>query len=111
MLKEGMRVLDIGCGWGGFAVYAAKHYGVEVVGITVSESQVELARERIGKLPITIELKDYRDQLKNGYDERFYRMWTYYLLSCAGTFRSRRNQLRQILFSKKGLEGGYEAIR
>ncbi|MFQ5484115.1 MAG: cyclopropane fatty acyl phospholipid synthase [Desulfobacterales bacterium] len=220
MLEEGMRVLDIGCGWGGFAVYAAKNYGVEVVGITVSREQVKLARERIGELPISIELKDYRDlqerfdrivsigmfehvglpnyrkymesvlgclnsdglfllhtiggntstnttdpwiekyifpnsmlpsasqisdaaeglfvmedwhsfghyydstlmawyknltnnwdQLKSVYNERFYRMWIYYLLSCAGTFRARRNQLWQIVFSKKGLEGGYEAIR
>jgi cyclopropane-fatty-acyl-phospholipid synthase len=50
-------------------------------------------------------------QLKSIYDERFYRMWTYYLLFCAGTFRSRRNQLWQIVFSKKGLKGGYDAIR
>ena len=61
MLKEGMRVLDIGCGWGGFAVFAAKNYGVEVVGITVSQEQVELARERIAGLSVTIELNDYRD--------------------------------------------------
>lgn len=220
MLEKGMRVLDIGCGWGGFAVYAAKHYGVEVVGITMSKSQVELARSRIGRLPITIELKDYRnlqerfdrivsigmfehvglreyrtymeavcrclksdglfllhtiggntsthttdpwikkyifphsmlpsasqissaseglfvledwhsfgpdydltlmawytnftnhwDQLKHAYDDRFYRMWTYYLLSCAGAFRARRNQLWQIVFSKRGYEGGYKAVR
>jgi len=220
MLKEGMRVLDIGCGWGGFAVYAAKKYGVEVVGITVSQEQVKLARERIAGLPITIELKDYRDlqerfdrivsigmfehvglpnyrkymesvlgclnsdglfllhtiggntstnttdpwiekyifpnsmlpsasqisfaaeglfvmedwhsfghyydrtlmawyknftdnwdQLKSVYDESFYRMWSYYLLSCAGAFRSRRNHLWQIVFSKEDRESGYEAIR
>ena len=47
------------------------------------------------------------NQLKDEYDERFYRMWTYYLLSCAGGFRSRRNQLWQIVFSKKGIKGGY----
>jgi cyclopropane-fatty-acyl-phospholipid synthase len=41
------------------------------------------------------------------YDERFYRMWTYYLLSSAGSFRSRRNQLWQIVFSKKGIKGGF----
>ena len=202
MPEEDMRILDIGCGWGGFAVYAAKNYGVKVVGVTVSLEQAKLARGRIGELPITIELKDYRDlkecfdrivsigmfehvglpnyrkymesvlgclnsdglfllhtiggntstnttdpwlekyifsnsmlpsasqisaaaeglfvmedwhsfghyydrtlmawyknltdnwdQLKSVYDERFYRMWAYYLLSCAGTFRSRRNQL------------------
>ena len=47
------------------------------------------------------------DKIKDGYDRRFYRMWTYYLLCCAGSFRARRNQLWQIVFSKKGLKGGY----
>lgn len=212
----GMRVLDIGCGWGGFARYAAETYGVEVVGITVSGEQVRLARERCRGLPVRIELMDYRklegtfdrivsvgmfehvgernyqaymkviqrclapdglfllhtigsnstvydtdpwinkyifpnsmlpsakqittategsfvledwhsfghdydmtlmawyqnftgnwDRIKDLYDERFYRMWSYYLLSCAGSFRARRNQLWQIVFSKKGLRGGY----
>ena len=56
-------------------------------------------------------LKDNWDQLKSVYDESFYRMWSYYLLSCAGAFRSRRNHLWQIVFSKKEREGGYEAIR
>ncbi|MCD6225063.1 MAG: class I SAM-dependent methyltransferase, partial [Deltaproteobacteria bacterium] len=46
-------------------------------------------------------------KIKDKYDERFYRMWTYYLLSCAGSFRSRRNQLWQIVFLKKGIKGGY----
>ena len=45
-------------------------------------------------------------QLKALYDERFYRMWTYYLLACAGSFRARRNQLWQIVFSKDGRRGG-----
>jgi len=45
------------------------------------------------------------------YDERFYRMWKYFLLSCAGSFRARRNQLWQIVFSKKGIPGGYISIR
>lgn len=212
----GMRVLDIGCGWGGFARYAAETYGVEVVGITVSREQVRLARERCRGLPVSIELMDYRKlegtfdrivsvgmfehvgernyqaymkviqrclapdglfllhtigsnstvydtdpwinkyifpnsmlpsakqittategsfvledwhsfghdydmtlmawyrnftgnwgRIKDLYDERFYRMWSYYLLSCAGSFRARRNQLWQIVFSNKGLPGGY----
>ena len=51
------------------------------------------------------------DKIKDAYDERFYRMWTYYLLSCAGSFRPRRNQLWQIVFSKKGIDGGYQRIR
>ncbi len=50
-------------------------------------------------------------KIKNDYDERFYRMWKYYLLSCAGTFRSRKNQLWQIVLSKNGVKGGYTSIR
>jgi cyclopropane-fatty-acyl-phospholipid synthase len=59
-LKQGMRVLDLGCGWGGFARYAAENYGVEVVGYTVSKEQANLARERCGGLPVEIHLEDYR---------------------------------------------------
>ena len=44
-------------------------------------------------------------------DERFYRMWRYFLLSISGSFRARRNQLWQIVLSKKGVEGGYVSIR
>lgn len=51
------------------------------------------------------------DKIKNNYDERFYRMWKYYLLSCAGTFRARKNQLWQIVLSKNGVPGGYTSIR
>ncbi len=215
-LKEGMRILDIGCGWCGFARYAAKKYGAEVVGTTVSEEQVKLGRERCEGLPVEVRLQDYRDLegqfdaivsigmiehvgrkndrtfmkivhrcLKEGglfllhtiggnrsvrkcepwtekyifpngmlpsikqlakafeglfvvenwqnlgadydrtlmawfanfdknwdrirhlYDERFYRMWKYYLLSCAGAFRARENQLWQIVLSKGGVKDGW----
>lgn len=51
------------------------------------------------------------DRIKSNYDERFYRMWRYYLLSCAGSFRARKNQLWQIVLSKKGVSGGYKSIR
>jgi len=219
-LKKGMKVLDIGCGWGSFAKYAAENYGVEVVGVTVSEEQVKLARKRGQGLPIEYRLQDYRQlneqfdsivsigmvehvgvknyrtymgvahrclkkgglfllhtiggnrsvhstdpwiskyifpnsmlpsakqlasaaeklfvledwhsfgadydktllawhdnfargwkNIKGKYDQRFYRMWEYYLLSCAGTFRARKNQLWQIVYSKGGVEGGYKHIR
>ncbi len=214
-LKPGMRVLDIGCGWGGYAKWAAEKYNARVTGITVSREQLKFAREYCRGLNVTIDLRDYRelqgefdrivsigmfehvgsrnyrtfmrvvhnclkadglfllqtiagntsvngtdpwlnkyifpnsmlpsarqitsscegllvledwhsfgphydktlmawhlnftnhwDKIKSMYDERFYRMWTYYLLSCAGGFRSRRNQLWQIVFSKKGIRGG-----
>jgi len=49
--------------------------------------------------------------LKKDYDDRFYRMWKYYLLSCAGSFRSRKNQLWQIMLSKNGVPGGYAPVR
>jgi cyclopropane-fatty-acyl-phospholipid synthase len=49
--------------------------------------------------------------LKNKYSERFYRMWKYYLLSCAGSFRARQIQLWQIVLSKDGTPGGYTSIR
>lgn len=227
-LKPGMKVLDIGCGWGSFCKYAAENYGVEVVGITVSKEQVDYAIADCKGLPVKIILQDYRDlkneallgkdmffdrvvsvgmfehvgyknyktfmstvhnlmkedsllllhtiganksvvtnepwsnkyifpnshlpsikqiggaaeglfvmedwhnfgahydktlmawfenfdaswdQLKSSYDERFYRMWKYYLLSSAGSFRARNVQLWQIVFSKKGIPLGYPSIR
>jgi cyclopropane-fatty-acyl-phospholipid synthase len=219
-LQPGMKVLDIGCGWGSFARYAAEKYGVNVVGITVSKEQVELAQTLCAGLAVEIRLQDYRevnekfdrivsvgmiehvgyknyrtymevarrslnddglfllhtiggntsvksldpwinkyifpngmlpsiqqlsrsveglfvmedwhnfsadydktlmawyanleqnwDNLKSKYDERFHRMWKYYLLSCAGSFRARSNQLWQIVLSPKGVSGGYRSIR
>ncbi len=59
-LAPGMTVLDIGCGWGSFAKYAAERYQVEVVGITISKEQVTLAQELCHGLPVQILLQDYR---------------------------------------------------
>jgi cyclopropane-fatty-acyl-phospholipid synthase len=59
-LKPGMRVLDIGCGWGNFAAHAAKRYGVSVVGLTISKEQAALARERCKGLDVEIVLEDYQ---------------------------------------------------
>ncbi|MCK5325437.1 MAG: cyclopropane fatty acyl phospholipid synthase [Woeseiaceae bacterium] len=61
MLEQDMRVLDIGCGWGGAARYFAEQYGVEVVGVTVSRSQLELGQEIVAGLPIELRLQDYRE--------------------------------------------------
>jgi cyclopropane-fatty-acyl-phospholipid synthase len=66
-LGPGMKVLDIGCGWGGFARYAAEKYGVHVVGTTVSREQVDLARDLSQGLPIEYRLEDYR-QVQGRYD-------------------------------------------
>lgn len=60
-LESGMRVLDIGCGWGGFAAYAAERYGCSVVGVTLSRDQVTLGREMWKHLDVDLRLADYRD--------------------------------------------------
>ena len=226
-LEKGQRVLDIGCGWGGFARHAAKKYGAQVVGITISSEQVTVVQEKTKELPVEIRLQDWRalpdekfdhvisigmfehvgpknyrefmqkvrsmlsedglfllhtighskttrnvepwfhkyifpnghlpsaaqiaaafdrewfgepifvmedwhnfgsdydktltawfenfdaawPELKNKYDERFYRMWKYYLKVSAGMFRARYLQLWQIVLSPKGVAGGYQSIR
>ncbi len=60
-LKKGDHILDIGCGWGSFAKFAAEKYGAHVIGITVSAEQVKLAKELCLGLPVEILLQDYRD--------------------------------------------------
>ncbi len=218
--KPGMRVLDIGCGWGGFAKYVAQNYGVTVVAITLSENQANYAREFCKGLNVEVRVQDYRDvnesfdriieigmfehvgnknyrtfmekvhrnlkddgmlmlhtignnmssvtcdawidkyifpnghlpsiaqigtaieglfvmedwhnfsadydktlmawyqnfenswdKLKGAYSPAFYRMWKYYLLSCAGAFRARDIQLWQVVLAKQGVIGGYETVR
>ncbi|HDJ1438380.1 TPA: cyclopropane fatty acyl phospholipid synthase [Serratia rubidaea] len=60
-LKPGMTLLDIGCGWGGLAQYAAQHYGVKVFGVTISAEQQKMAQQRCAGLDVEILLQDYRD--------------------------------------------------
>lgn len=219
-IEPGMRVLDIGCGWGGAAAYLAEQRGCDVVAITISEQQLALARERCAGLPVEIRFQDYRDVdepfdriysigmfehvgVKNyaayfevcrrclnapdaltlvhtiggsrsthttdlwveryifpnsmlpsaaqitraaegllelqdwhnfgayydptlmawhanieaawddlpDYDERFRRMWRFYLLSSAGAFRAGRLQLWQVVFSREGLPEPYHGPR
>jgi cyclopropane-fatty-acyl-phospholipid synthase len=69
-LERGMRVLDIGCGWGGAAQFAVERYGVSVTGITVSANQAAAARERCRGLPVEILLQDYRS-LQGKFDRIF----------------------------------------
>ncbi|MCB1573556.1 MAG: cyclopropane fatty acyl phospholipid synthase [Xanthomonadales bacterium] len=216
----GMRVLDIGCGWGEALKFAAERYGIHGVGLTVSEEQATYARDLCLGLPVEIRIQDYRKiderfdrifsigmfehvgvknyrkyfetvrrcladdgltllhtigantssnhtdpwiekyifpnsmipsaaqiskaaesdfviedwhgfgpdydrtlmawianfdrawpELSARYDERFRRMWRYYLSASAATFRSRRDQLWQIVFSPRGVPGGLAEIR
>jgi len=69
-LKPGERLLDVGCGWGGLARYAAREFGVQVHGITLSQQQLELGRERVAAEGlagrVTLELMDYRDLPRDG---------------------------------------------
>jgi len=60
-LQPGMRLLDIGCGWGGLAKHAAKYYECEVVGVTISREQQAYAEGFCRGLPVDIRLQDYRD--------------------------------------------------
>lgn len=214
------KVLELGCGWGGFAKYAAEKYGCSVTGYNISEEQVNYANDYCKGLPVSIIKADYREaqgeydkvvsiglcehvgyknyaqimtvasnclkdqglfllhtigglnsvtitdpwiekyifpnsmlpsiqqlaraaeglfviedlhnfgadydktlmawfenfeqnwpQYQEQYGDRFYRMWKYYLLACAGSFRARKNQLWQIVLSKNGVPGGYNSVR
>jgi cyclopropane-fatty-acyl-phospholipid synthase len=220
MLSSKDRVLDIGCGYGGFARFAAERYGCKISGISPSSEQIEFAREFCRDLPVSFRIADYRDfkgsfgkvlcvgmiehvgyknyrslmervhrcleedglfllqtiggntsvvsndpwiekyvfpnsmlpslkqiteaieglfiledlhnfgeyydptlmawysnfvqnwdKIKKRYDERVFRKWSYYFLHLAGAFRARKNQLWQIVLSKRGLSGGYASTR
>jgi cyclopropane-fatty-acyl-phospholipid synthase len=219
-LSDKDRVLDIGCGWGGFARYAAEHYGCRVTGISTSSEQVGYARRFCHGLPVRLHVMDYRSlrgrfdkilicgmiehvgfknyrslmkrvhdcliedglfllqtiggnssvvsndpwiekyffpnsmlpslrqifmasenlfvledlhslgayydptlmawhenfiarwpDVGQGYGGRDFRMWKYFFLHLAGTFRARKNQLWQIVFSKSGVPGGFPVVR
>ena len=71
-LERGMRMLDVGCGWGGLAVHAAKNYGVSVIGVTLSEQQASWAQESVEREGLAhlvqIRHQDYRDVPETGFD-------------------------------------------
>jgi len=98
-LQPGMRVLDIGCGWGGMAGFAAENYRVEVVGVTISEAQMSLAKERCAGLPVDIRLQDYRNL-----DERFDRILSLGMFEHVG-YKNYRNFMAKVrsLMKPEGL--------
>jgi cyclopropane-fatty-acyl-phospholipid synthase len=71
-LQEGERLLDVGCGWGSLAIHAARNYGVNVLGVTLSEQQVKLGRERVREAgledQIELRVSDYRDLAGHQFD-------------------------------------------
>jgi cyclopropane-fatty-acyl-phospholipid synthase len=71
-LQPGERVLDVGCGWGSFAIHAAKHHGARVLGVTLSEPQAQLGRERARAEGVTelveIRVADYREVKEGPFD-------------------------------------------
>ena len=72
-LREGERLLDIGCGWGSLVIHAATHYGVRAVGVTLSEPQARLARQRAGEAGVVdrveIRVQDYREVTDGPFDK------------------------------------------
>jgi cyclopropane-fatty-acyl-phospholipid synthase len=71
-LKPGMRLLDVGCGWGSFSIHAARNYGVTVTGVTISPAQAELAREKVAEAgladQVEIRVADYRQLPRSSFD-------------------------------------------
>ena len=110
-LEKGMRLLEIGCGWGGFAKYATQNYGVSVVGITISKPQADLARENNKGLPVEIRVQDYRDV-----DEKFERIVSIGMLEHVGyrNFRqymevAAKNLTADGIFLIHSIGGNYDA--
>lgn len=99
-LEAGMRVLDIGCGWGGAAQFFAERFACEVVAITISKEQAELARSRCRDLPIEVRIQDYRDL-----DEPFDRIYSIGMFEHVGVknYRTYMDTVRRCLRDADGL--------
>jgi cyclopropane-fatty-acyl-phospholipid synthase len=104
-INEKDHVLEIGCGWGGFAVFAAKKYGCKITGITISKEQYEFAKKRIKKVglenQIEILMKDYRDL-----EGKFDKVVSIEMIEAVGHryFKSYFGKINQVL-SEKGVLG------
>jgi len=99
-LSEGMRLLDVGCGWGGMVMHAAKHYGVRALGVTLSRKQAEWGQKAIAEAGLTelaeIRHLDYRDVAESGFDAVSSIGLTEHIgkANLAGYFRSLHDKLR-----------------
>ena len=89
-LAPGMRVLDIGCGWGEALKFAVERYGVSGVGITVSQEQAQFAHDLCTGLPIEIRVQDYREITDKDGNERFDRSWSIGMFEHVGIKNYRR---------------------
>ncbi len=110
-LEKGMRILEIGCGWGGFAKYVCENYEVSVVGIIISEQQAILAKEVNKGLSVEIRVQDYRDV-----NEKFDRVVSITMLEAVGykNFReymevADRNLTADGIFFIHTIGGNYDA--
>ena len=129
-LEPGMRILDIGSGWGGFLRYVTKKYKVSAVGISPADNQISLAQiARASEKKFIIEdvhnfgpdydktLMQWHANINNVWDEipeydlRFRRMWNYYLLASAAGFRAGDLQLIQNVFTRKAVRNTYQTAR
>jgi cyclopropane-fatty-acyl-phospholipid synthase len=99
-LREGMRLLDVGCGWGGMVMHAARHYGVHALGVTLSRRQAEWGQKAIAEAGLTelaeIRHLDYRDVAESGFDAVSSIGLTEHIgkAKLAGYFRSLHDKLR-----------------
>jgi len=102
-LRPGMRVLDIGCGWGEALAFAARRYGVSGVGVTISREQADYARQLCAGLPIEIRLQDYREL-----HERFDRVFSIGMFEHVGVrnYRSYFEIARRCLADEPATGGG-----
>ncbi len=107
-LEPGMRVLDIGCGWGEALKFAAERYGVEGVGVTISREQAEHARRLCAGLPVEIRLQDYRELDGVGQDSLFDRVFSIGMFEHVGAknYRTYFEVAQRCLRDDPGTGGG-----
>lgn len=99
-LSKEDHLLDIGCGWGGFAKFAAENYGCRVTGITISKEQIAYARKFTAGLPVEIIEMDYRKLVQKKYKERFSKILVCGMIEHVG-YKNYRKFMRVVSFCLK----------